>query len=156
MAEAAQFEQFQAVCKQAGIAPTHQRLVIWQTMVGMKTHPSPESVYASVKPQLPTVSLATVYKNIRVFVEAGIFREVSPHYGAVRVETNSTPHAHMVCRKCRSIFDLDSAALDALPVPRELPEGFLAERLSIDVLGICAACQKSESSSDSFERSHTC
>lgn len=152
MAFTAQFEQFQAICKQAGISPTHQRLVIWQTMMGMHNHPRPEDVYASVKPQLPTVSLATVYKNIHVFVEAGVFREVSPHYGSVRVETNPTSHPHMVCRKCRSIFDLDPATLGILPVPQELPGGFVAERYSIDVLGVCTACQKQES----YERNYSC
>lgn len=145
-------EQFQAICKEAGITPTHQRLVIWQTMMGLHNHPSPEHVHALVKVELPTISLATVYKNIHAFVEAGVFREVSPHYGAVLVETNSTLHPHMVCRRCRSIVDLDPTALGALPVPKEFPGGFRVERYSIDVLGICADCQKKES----FERSTTC
>ncbi len=145
MAQGAQFEQFQALCKEAGITPTHQRLVIWQAMADMRTHPSPEDVYAEVKPRLPTVSLATVYKNIHVFVKAGIFREVSPHHGSMRVETNSASHPHLVCTQCKAIFDLDPAALGIPSVPSELPGGFHAERYSIDVLGVCADCQKRKS-----------
>ncbi len=136
------FEQFGAVCKKAEITPTHQRLIIWQTLTEMHNHPSPEDVYVRVKPQLPTVSLATVYKNIRLFIDTGLFREVSMHHGKLRIETNSVLHHHLVCRKCKSIIDLHTEAFNDVSIPHNLPEGFVAEQYSIDVLGLCAACSK--------------
>lgn len=142
MVEAAQFEQFDVLCKEAGITPTQQRLVIWQTLKDMHDHPSPEDVYTRVKPLLPTVSLATVYKNIHLFVDTGVFREVSMHHGTLRIETNSEPHHHLVCRKCKAIFDLDVNELNGFPMPKNLPDGFVAEQVSIDVLGLCAVCRK--------------
>jgi hypothetical protein len=33
-----------------------------------------------------------------------------------------------------------------MPQPHRLPNGFIAERYSVDVLGLCAACQDAESS----------
>ncbi len=144
MTTATQFEQFNALCKEAGITPTQQRLVIWQTLTEMHNHPSPEDVYVRVKPQLPTVSLATVYKNIHLFIDTGMFREVSMHHGTLRIETNSALHHHLVCRKCKSIFDLDAKQLSGFPIPQSLPDGFVAEQFSIDVLGLCAACRKSK------------
>jgi Fur family peroxide stress response transcriptional regulator len=85
-----------------------------------------------------------VYKNIHLFIASGLFREVSLHHGSLRVEMNDRPHHHMVCTRCKAIFDLDEEQLGTLTEPRTLPDGFLAERYSVDVLGRCAACQLAE------------
>jgi Fur family peroxide stress response transcriptional regulator len=57
---------------------------------------------------------------------------------------NDRPHHHMVCTKCKAIFDLDESELGGLPQPHRLPNGFVAERYAVDVLGLCAACQEPE------------
>jgi Fur family transcriptional regulator, peroxide stress response regulator len=134
-------EQFRAVCEQAGLALTHQRLVIWETLKSTPGHPSPEDVYLRVKEEIPSISLATVYKTIHLFIESGIFREVSLHHGSLRVETNARPHHHLVCRVCKSITDIDAAAVGLDGNLHTLPGGFVAERYTVDILGICAECR---------------
>jgi Fur family peroxide stress response transcriptional regulator len=94
-----------------------------------------------VRRRIPSISLATVYKNIRLFLDSGILREVSLHHGSLRVEMNSRPHHHLVCTQCKSISDIDESELGLLSERRKLSDGFLMERYSIDVLGICVACQ---------------
>jgi len=114
----------------------------------MDGHPSPEEVYLKVRELIPAVSLATVYKNIHIFLASGILREVSPHHGSLRVEMNSHPHHHLVCTNCRKIQDISESELIAFggcrPVQQTLPGGFLAQRLSVDVLGLCASCQSAK------------
>ncbi len=120
---------------------THQRQVLYEVMQGMQGHPSPEEVYAEVKQKIPAISLATVYKNIHLFVESGALREVSLHHGSRRVEMNERDHHHMVCSKCKAITDIDPKEL-GLPVEKKrLAGGFLVERYSVDVIGVCASCQ---------------
>ncbi len=132
---------FRALCAEHGIAVTHQRQVLYETMQGMYGHPSPEEVYAAVKQRIPSVSLATVYKNIHLFVESGVFRELSMHHGTLRVEMNKEPHHHLVCSVCKAVMDVDDAEL-GLGSPRlRLPNGFVVERVSVDVIGVCPACQ---------------
>ncbi len=80
-------------------------------MQGMHGHPSPEEVYARVKRKVPAISLATVYKNIHLFVESGVLREVSLHHGSVRVEMNVEAHHHLVCSKCKTITDIGEKEL---------------------------------------------
>ncbi len=130
---------------QQGLALTHQRQVIYEVMQSMPGHPSPEEVFGKVKALIPAISLATVYKNIHIFLASGILREVSPHHGSLRVEMNSHPHHHLVCTQCRSIQDISEAELIGFggshPVQQMLPGGFLAQRISVDVLGLCARCQ---------------
>jgi Fur family transcriptional regulator, peroxide stress response regulator len=133
---------FRELCEEHGIAVTHQRQVLYEVMQGMKGHPSPEEIYAEVKQQVPSISLATVYKNIHLFVESGVLREVSLHHGSQRVEMNDHEHHHLVCSKCKAITDIDEKTLGGLPKRRKLTGGFLVERYSVDVIGICAKCQK--------------
>ena len=132
---------FRELCRENGIAVTHQRQVLYETMCAMHGHPSPEEVYARVKKKVPAISLATVYKNIHLFVESGVFREVSLHHGSVRVEINGEAHHHMVCSKCRKITDIGEKDLGLVAKRRRLPGGFLVERYAVDVIGVCANCQ---------------
>jgi Fur family peroxide stress response transcriptional regulator len=110
----------------------------------MHGHPTPEEVYLLVKERIPAISLATVYKNIHVFIHSGLFREVSLHHGTLRVETNHRPHHHLLCSECKSISDIEAADLGLLPPRTTLPSGFLVERFSVDVIGICAKCQTTQ------------
>ena len=143
-------QAFRELCTRQGLAVTHQRQIIYEVMQSMDGHPSPEEVYIKVRELIPAVSLATVYKNIHIFLASGILREVSPHHGSLRVEMNSHPHHHLVCTNCRSIQDISESDLIAFggcrPVQQKLPGGFLAQRVSVDVLGLCARCQNTGAS----------
>jgi Fur family peroxide stress response transcriptional regulator len=133
---------FRQLCAEHGIAMTHQRQVLYEVMQGMEGHPSPEEVYARVKRKVPAISLATVYKNIHLFVESGIFRKMSMHHGSVRVEMNEADHHHIVCSKCKAITDIEEKELGLTPARRRLADGFLVERYSVDVIGLCTKCQR--------------
>ena len=135
---------FRELCADHGLAATHQRQVLYEVMQRMPGHPSPEEVYARVKKRIPAISLATVYKNIHLFVERGVLKELSMHHGSIRVELNGHHHHHMVCSHCKAIADIEEKDLGVVPVMQELLGGFQVERYSIDVIGICAACQKAK------------
>ena len=137
---------FRKLCEDHGLTATHQRQVLYEVMQAMPGHPSPEEVYARVKKRIPAISLATVYKNIHLFVERGVLKEVSMHHGSLRVELNSHLHHHMVCSHCKAITDIEEKDLGVLPTPRRLPGGFQVERYAIDLIGICAECQKAKRS----------
>jgi Fe2+ or Zn2+ uptake regulation protein len=139
---AVETKEFRAICERAGVAVTHQRQVIYEALRAMHGHPSPEEVYERVKTKIPSVSLATVYKNIHLFIESGVFAEVSLHHGSLRVETNARPHHHLVCTACKSITDIDAEELGFAAKARKLRGGFLAQRYAVDILGLCADCQK--------------
>src|SRR5260370_41037528 len=128
-----QTRSFRELCQENGIAVTHQRQVLYEVMQGMDGHPSPEEVYARVKKKIPAISLATVYKNIHLFVESGVFRKMSMHHGSVRVELNNEAHHHMVCSRCKAITDIGENELGLVSKRHRLPGGFLVERYAVDV-----------------------
>jgi Fur family peroxide stress response transcriptional regulator len=124
-------QQFEERCRKLGLAVTHQRTVIYRELVATGEHPTPEAVYERVKAQIPAISLGTVYKNVK---------EVSLHHGTLRLDANTDPHHHMVCTRCRRIFDIPESEIEPVRL-KNLPEsGFQIDRFSIEVLGVCGAC----------------
>jgi Fur family transcriptional regulator, peroxide stress response regulator len=140
---------FNSLCRKHKLAATHQRRVIYETVISQEGHPSPELIYEAVRKKIPSISLATVYKNVRTFLESGMLREVSMHHGSMRVEPNESEHHHLVCTRCRQITDLDPESVRPrmARMKQRLPRGFQVTRIAIDVLGVCAACAATESPS---------
>ena len=137
-------EQFRDECHSRGLASTHQRQVIYRVAASMAGHPTPEAIYDRVKREIPSISLATVYKNLKTFVEAGLMRELSPHHGSLRMDPNPLPHHHLICERCRSIMDLPGDAVEPVQFTGSLPEGFQVVRHSVEIIGVCARCAQRE------------
>jgi Fur family peroxide stress response transcriptional regulator len=134
------FEEFQSLCKDSGLVATHQRYVIFQAVLLLGDNPTPEEVFAHVRRIIPSISLATVYKNIDTFVDHRVMRDISPNYGSRRIEATSTPHDHFVCRICRLVFDLPQHT--ELDPPRKscLPPGAEFEYHLVELVGVCEGC----------------
>jgi Fur family peroxide stress response transcriptional regulator len=132
---------FAELSRRAGLPLTHQRQVIYDVLIAMPGHPSPEEVYSKVRKRIPSISLATVYKNLNRFLAAGLLQEMSMHHGSLRVEVNEHPHHHLVCSACKKIEDIDSDQIGPLHVRGRLPKGFAVQRFSVDVIGLCASCR---------------
>lgn len=131
---------FRDLCHRCNLAATHQRQVIYETVLSLHGHPSPELIYAKVRQKIASISLATVYKNLRTFIDSGMLREVSLHHGSLRVESNQKPHHHLVCTRCKSITDLDEAGIEPVRLRQKLPSGFQVRRIAVDVFGTCSKC----------------
>jgi Fur family peroxide stress response transcriptional regulator len=135
-------EQFRELCQTHGLSVTHQRQVIYEALMERRDHPSPEAVYEKVREKIPSISLGTVYKNIKTFVDSGMLGEVSLHHGSARLETNMEPHHHLVCSRCKDIIDLPDANVEPVRLKGRLPKGFAVHRFSIEIIGLCEECAK--------------
>lgn len=105
------------------------------------THPSAEWVYTQLKPQIPDLSLATVYRNLALFLEEGTISSVGVVCGLERFDGNTMPHVHFICTGCGQILDLPS-----LSVPTDL-EAQVADETGGQVVdstlsfhGLCKTC----------------
>ncbi len=131
---------FRTRCVEAGLPCTHQRQVLYRALLVAADHPSPEMLYERVKRDIPSISLGTVYRNIKTFLDNGLIGEVSLHHGSLRLEANHTPHHHLVCRSCRTMFDLPAEHVETVRLRTGLPKGFRLERFVVEAQGVCAAC----------------
>jgi Fur family peroxide stress response transcriptional regulator len=134
-------QRFPERCRAAGLKVTHQRTAIYGVLAATEQHPSPEEVYESVRPELPSISLATVYKVLDLFQRHGFLRKVSTEQQVARYDANMGAHHHVVCDGCGRIQDVTVN----LPAGRlEHPAGadFAVSHYDIIFHGLCAGCRK--------------
>ena len=134
-------EQFRELAWKFGLAATHQREVVYEAVVASHGHHSPEQIYAAVRRRIPSISLATVYNNLRLFVERGMLREVTPHATTLRVDGNIDPHHHLVCTRCKSVQDITGDFIDLKRLARQAPGGFDLTQPLVEVFGLCQRCR---------------
>ncbi len=137
----ARMGEFTLRCKEAGLTTTHQRTVIYRVLVESRDHPSPELVYERVSREIPEISRATVYKNIRTFIDAGMLREVSELHQTNRLDPNLERHHHLICTGCRKVVDYRDDQLDSIRASNQQPDGFQINEYRVEIRGLCPACQ---------------
>lgn len=132
---------FPGRCRAEGLKVTHQRSAIFRALAATDRHPSPEEVYAQVRAELPSISLATVYKVLDLFQRHGFLRRVSTEQQAARYDANLAPHHHLVCDRCGSIQDVPVPPNSDLPA---VPAGvdFSVSHTDILFRGLCGACRR--------------
>ena len=112
---------------------------------GTDRHPSAEQVYRALKPDYPSLSLATVYRNLSQLCEQGLALRVGTVNGQERYDGQTRPHSHFICNRCGAIIDLPQQSpgqdwLDAASVQY----GFRAEDCEFIVRGLCRGCLKEQ------------
>jgi Fur family transcriptional regulator, peroxide stress response regulator len=130
-----------ARCRAEGMNLTPQRLAIYRALLLAKDHPTPEALFDRVRPGMPTLSLATIYKTLEALAQLGLVSEMPATGQSRRFDANQQPHHHLVCDGCGSVSDYRDPALDAIEAPGAIP-GFRAERIDIHVHGRCRACAR--------------
>ena len=134
-------ERFPHRCRAAGLKVTHQRTAIYGMLASTGGHPTPEEVYAEIRTQIPSISLATVYKVLDQFYQNGFLRKVSTETQVARYDANLSPHHHLICSSCGTILDVKKeGAMEGLSVSGE--NGFRVSHYDVLFHGQCAACLK--------------
>jgi len=127
--------------KDHGHRITPQRLAIVRILAESENHPSVENIHEQVKKDFPTMSLATVYKNVDLIKALGEVLELGFPDGSNRYDgKNPHPHPHVICIRCKKIFDPDLESLDEMQkeVASETRFKILYHRL--DFFGLCSSC----------------
>jgi len=137
----ARVEDLVARCRARGMPVTPQRLAIFRALLAAQDHPSAEMLYQRVRTELPTLSVATVYKVLETFTDLGVAREVPVLNDCRRFDANVARHHHMVCTTCKQVTDLYDVALDEVKPP-PAARGFRAHEVSVQILGTCASCAR--------------
>jgi Fur family peroxide stress response transcriptional regulator len=124
---------------------TPQRLAIVKILAKSEGHPSVENIHGEIKKDFPTMSLATVYKNISLIKSIGEVLELGFPDGSNRYDGNKpTPHPHVICIKCKKIVDPDLHNLDEITKEVALETNFKILNHRLDFFGICGNCMAEE------------
>lgn len=120
---------------------SRKREAVLAALKGTKVHPTAEWIYQQLKPQYPDLSLGTVYRNLGRFQETGQAVSLGAIGGYERFDGDTSPHAHLVCRRCGAVVDV----YGALPQREQLDavsekSGCRVDSASVTFRGFCPEC----------------
>jgi Fur family transcriptional regulator, peroxide stress response regulator len=135
------YAQLRQTCVARGLRVTPQRDVLLRALSETTGHPTADDLFKEVRKVLPTVSHATVYRNVHELVRAGLIGTLERSGAAVQFEVNPEHHHHFMCRRCGQVWDvyLDRAAVTLDRQRSPLP-GFRIDRRHVQLHGLCARC----------------
>lgn len=94
------------ILEENGIQPTAQRVAVAEYVLFTKEHPSADKVWAGVQESFPTISRATVYNTLNLFVEKGLLRELHLAPDSVLFDSNTDRHHHFIDEGTGLIYDI--------------------------------------------------
>ena len=134
--------QLRQTCVARGLRLTPQRDVLLLALSRTTGHPTADALFKKVRKVLPTVSHATVYRNVQELVRAGLIGTLARSGAAVQFEINPDHHHHFMCRRCGQVWDV---YLDQVAVTRDRQRsplnGFRIDRRDVQLHGLCARCR---------------
>lgn len=122
----------------SGLRPTPQREVVFKIILEKRDHPTADEIFARVKSQLPTISLATVYNCLETLVQCGLVRQVNLERAPTRYCPNLHEHAHFHDDTTGQVHDIDLPAETMMHLRKLLPPGFDANSVELTFRGRAA------------------
>ena len=106
-----------------------------------KAHPSAETIFAQLKPQIPDLSMGTVYRNLSLFKKQGLAMSVATVNGVERFDGNTEPHVHFICTDCDAVIDLEDMLVpESLAATAAQSCGGRVTGCQLSFTGICQNC----------------
>lgn len=116
-------------CESAGLRMTGQRRTIAQVMEASSDHPDVEELYARAAKLDSNISLATVYRTVKLFEEVGILEKIDFGDGRARYEdADREHHDHLIDLSSGRVIEFVDEEIEAL-------QRKVAERLGYELRG---------------------
>lgn len=134
---------YMELLKDRGLKATPQRISVLK-ILDRHMHPTIDELYEKICEENPSVSLATVYKNLNMLKDEGLVVEVNMPNQKVRYDIFSHPHIHVVCECCGGVEDYEFCeSLNGYKESLEKRLGNFIEKISVLVtVKDCKSCRK--------------
>lgn len=124
--------------RKKGIKASFQRVKIFDYLQVTTSHPSVSQIFSALQDQIPSLSRATVYNTINLFVSKKLVIPVHVEGTEARYDLIEPHHAHFHCGHCGVIFDVP---LNGVSFSSGL-DNFLVQEAQIHFKGLCPDCKK--------------
>ncbi|WP_419959632.1 peroxide-responsive transcriptional repressor PerR [Psychrobacillus sp. BM2] len=128
--------------KSTGVRITPQRHAILEFIIQSMSHPTADDIYKALESKFPSMSVATVYNNLRVFREAGLVNELTYGDSSSRFDFVTNDHYHMICDTCGKIVDFHYPGLDEVEHLASHLTGFDVSYHRMEIYGVCPTCKE--------------
>ena len=127
--------------RQRGVQVTAQRLAIMRVVVE-HPHATADELRDEVRSQLGAISRQAVYDSLGVLVDKNLIRRIQPSGSAARYENRvGDNHHHLICRGCRTMFDVDCAVGEVPCLTADDDHGFEVDEAEVIYWGRCPTCR---------------
>jgi Fur family ferric uptake transcriptional regulator len=128
-----------------GLKNTRQRALIIDTFFETGGHLSVEDVWSKVRSHDAKVSVATVYRTMKLLSECGLAHTRNFGDGQTRYEAAAgrEHHDHLICTSCGTIVEFENDRIEALQEAVARKHGFRVTSHKMELYGLCAKCRQS-------------
>ena len=106
-----------------------------------EAHPSAEELYHSLQKEHSDISLASVYRNLKLFKEEGLIVSLGSVNGVERLDGRVEPHVHFMCTCCGAVMDVPQVEIpEDVSFAAALSLGCRVEGTRLVLTGICKNC----------------
>ena len=127
-------DRIEKLCVEKGLRMTDQRRVIARVLSTSQDHPDAEELHRRAVAEDPRISLATVYRTVRLFEEAGIIERHDFRDGRSRYEeAGEDHHDHLIVLKSGEVVEFVNEEIERLQeaIARKLGYKLVDHRLEL-------------------------
>ena len=120
---------------------TRQREYILQAFL-QNEHITAEQMYRQLAKKDPHIGLATIYRTLNLFCEAGLAQ--ARHFGSQTQYDNATHkghHDHLICTGCGKIMEFENQEIERLQEHVATRHGFTIKTHKLELYGLCSHCR---------------
>lgn len=129
--------------KASGLRLTPQRVAICRVLSESHEHPTASQIYEQLQPQMPSLSLMTVYNNLNALVNAGVINTLgSAGDDQVHYDADHNPHINLACVTCHQIVDLPSESIQRIQQEVNAASDYRLFGVRVLFYGLCPLCQQ--------------
>ena len=106
-------------------------------------HVTAEHMYRSLSKRDPHIGLATIYRTLNLFCDAGLAQ--ARHFGAQTQYDNVSHkrhHDHLICTTCGKIVEFENCEIERLQEEVAAKHGFVIQTHKLELYGLCSRCQR--------------
>lgn len=120
---------------------TRQRELILDAFLKQE-HITAEAMYHQLAKKDPHLGLATIYRTLNLFCEAGLAQ--ARHFGTQTQYDNVSHkghHDHLICTSCQKIVEFENCDIERLQEEVAASNGFTIQTHRLELYGLCARCR---------------
>jgi Fe2+ or Zn2+ uptake regulation protein len=100
------YEALRERARRNGLRLTPQRDALLRVLSTMRHHPTADELSRAVRRKLPSVSPATVYRNVQQLAAAAVITRLERASDVIRYDANPVAHHHFICTGCGQVEDV--------------------------------------------------
>ena len=125
-----------------GLKQTRQREAILDAFLASDGHVTSEDLYERVREDNPDIGAATVYRTLKLLVDAGLANASTFREGVTVYESDTAHHDHLVCLGCGEIIEFECDEIEARQEEIARRHGYRLTRHRHHLFGYCRDCQR--------------